>query len=137
MKKSLLESYGLAVCFFTVVCFVIVLGMTLWDGVKLTAPGFTLNSRDWKRHQSDEAFKEYLISEHRYGSEKETYTPPEGAALSQAREQSFAQESQSEKRDGFQDLVRNLIILLINLGVFLAHWRIAARARRNVAPESV
>jgi hypothetical protein len=135
MKKSWLEIYGLAVCFFTVACFVVVLGIATWDVVKIQVPEFTIASSDWQRHQSDELFKESLIDKHRYRDDKkDKYIPPAGKALTEARERSFAQEISSERRDGFQDLVRNLIILFIDLGVFFLHWKIAARARKNESP---
>ena len=131
MKKSWVEIYGLAVCFFTVACFVVVLGIATWDVVKICAPEFTLSSYVWDQHQTDEAFKKKLINEHRYGEEKNTYVPPEGAALTKEREDSLSGAIRSERRGAIQDLVRNLIILLIDLGVFLVHWKIAARARES------
>ena len=56
VKKSLLEIYALAVCFVTVVCFVIALGIGLYDLVELAYPEFSLSSYEYERHQSDEAF---------------------------------------------------------------------------------
>jgi len=131
MKKSLLEIYALAVCFFTVVCFVVVLGMAMWDGVKVAAPDFTIRSHYWEKHQSDEAFRESLVSLRRCGDGKPAYTPPAGADLTKAREESYAQVLRAERRDGFQGLVQRLIILFLDLLVFLIHWKIAARARQS------
>ena len=132
MKRSWLEIYALAVCFFTVACFVITLGIAVWDGVKICAPEFTLDNRDWKKHQTDEAFKESLISDHQYQSEKEKkpYVPPVGKELTEARNRSYSSELTGERREGLQDMVRTLIILLIDMGVFFLHWKIAARERQ-------
>jgi len=131
MKKSLLEIYALAVCFFTVACLVVVLGMAMWDGIQVATPDFTMYSANWIKHQTDDAFREALIAEHRYRDEKSTYTPPTGADLTRAREESYARALLAERRDGFRELVRSLIILVIDMLVFLMHWKIAAGARRN------
>lgn len=132
MKKSLLEIYGLAVCFFTVACFVIVLGIATWDIVRIYSPQFTMSNGDWTKHQSDELYSKALVDENRWRDDKkEKYIPPIGKELAEARERSFAQEIRAERRGGFQDLARNFIILFIDLGVFLLHWKIAAHARQN------
>jgi len=131
MKKSLLEIYSLAVCFFTVACFVVVLGIALWDAVQLSVPEFTLDSDTYEAHQTDEAFRDHLIKQYRPDEVQKTYKPPEGAALSEAREKSFAAEIRSERRDALQGLVQNLIILLIDLVVFIAHWKVGAYARKS------
>ncbi len=133
MKKGWLEIYALAVCFFAIACFVIVLGIGIWDIVKVAAPDFTMHSANWEKHQTDEAFKEALIQASRYDPDKETYVPPEGAALTKAREESYARTIRSERRDGFQGIVRNLIILVIDIVVFLVHWMAAARARQTAS----
>jgi len=130
MKRTLLEIYALAVCFFAVACFVIVLGMAAWNGIALSAPGFTLSSYVWGHHQSDQAFRDYLAGQHRHADEKD-YVPPEGTALTQARERSLALEIQSERRSAFQGLVRYVIILFIDAALFAVHWRLAGRARQS------
>ncbi len=56
MKKSILEIYALSVCFVTLVCFVIVLGIGIYDLIQISNPEFTLNPHEYERHQSNEAF---------------------------------------------------------------------------------
>ncbi|MCK9531218.1 MAG: hypothetical protein M0R77_11770 [Gammaproteobacteria bacterium] len=133
MKRNLLEIYALAVCFFTVACFVIVLGIAVWDGVSVLAPEFTLSNHNWERHQTDEAFRKSLSNENRYREDKDSYKPPEGAALTDARIQSYDQALRAERRIGFQGLARNAIILLLNIALFAIHWKLAARARKNAS----
>lgn len=132
MKKSSLEIYALAVCFFTVACFVITLGLAAWHVVELAAPKFTIAANDYEHHQSDEAYRDWLVSTHS-GSEKTPYVPPEGAALTAAKEKSLAEVVDSQRRRALQDFVQNLFFLFIYVVVFAVHWRIAAHARRNVA----
>lgn len=132
MKKSILEIYALAVCFFNVACFVIVLGLAAWHVVELSVPKFTINSGDYQQHQSDEAFHDWLVRQRNCG-DKTAYVPPEGAALTTAREKSLAQVLFTERRRALQDLIQNLFILCINVVAFAFHWRIAVRARQAVA----
>jgi len=132
LKKGWLELYALLVCFFTVACFAIVLGMTIWDTVKLAAPEFAMYSEVWEEFQSDDAFKARLIRQHsRSDEDKASYAPPEGAALTEAREQGFVMEIQKVRRTALQDLILNLIILLVDVGLFAVHWKIATRARQS------
>ena len=131
MKKSILETYALVVCFFTVGCFVIVIGMALWNLVTITAPEFTLDNYVWQYHQTDEAFKERLVNNHRARTEKQVYAPPEGAALTEAREKSLVHAISAERREATQNLARYFIVLLVDIIVFFVHWKLATRARQS------
>ena len=42
MKRSFVEIYGLAVCFVTLLCFVIALGVGIYDLLQVAFPEFTL-----------------------------------------------------------------------------------------------
>jgi len=123
VKKSLLEIYALAVCFVTVVCFVIALGIGLYDMVELAFPEFSLSSYEYERHQSDEAFMR------RWPKDKKR--PPEGE-ITKLREESYQTELRKEQRSAMQSLVQILIVLVIDVVVFFVHWRLAKRARESV-----
>ena len=56
MRKIVLEVYSLSVCFATIMCFAITLGVALYDVVQFTVPEFSLSSWDVERHQSNESF---------------------------------------------------------------------------------
>lgn len=124
MKKSLLEIYALAVCFVTVVCFVIALGIGLYDLVQLSNPEFTLSSYEFERHQSNEAFTRNWPKDKELPSEEE---------LTKRRKQSYSLALLSERRSALQSLVQVFIILVIDVVVFLVHWRLAKRARESPA----
>ncbi len=130
MKKSLLEIYALAVCFATIVCFVISLGIGIYDLVEITNPEFTLSSYEFKRHQTNDAFWKSCSSSWRK-HDKERTRPPEDE-LTKQRENSFQRALKAEKRDAFQSLTQIVIILIVNALVFLIHWRLARRARETV-----
>lgn len=128
MKKSILEVYALAVCFATIVCFVIVLGIALYDLIEISNPEFTLSSYEYNRHQSNDAFwKSYQCSYDK--KEKETQRPSD-EELTRQRLESYQQAVKSERRGAFQSLTRSSIILAIDIFVFLVHWRVARRARQ-------
>lgn len=127
MKKNLVEVYALAICFFTVACFVIVLGMTAWNVVALSSPEFTINNHIYDAHLTDENYRHWLRQQNQYCTED--YKPPEGAELTKSREINWQHEIRVEQRGALQNLVQNVIVLVIDLLVFVAHWVIARRSR--------
>jgi len=132
LKKSLLEIYALAVCFATIVCFVISLGVALYSVVEIANPEFTMNSYQYNRYQSNDAYWLSRVDDYR-NKEKEMQRPSEDE-LTKQRQEGYRLAIISEKRDGFQGLTKTAIILLIDTVVFLIHWRIARRAREtNIA----
>ncbi|MEW6416991.1 MAG: hypothetical protein AB1480_02595 [Nitrospirota bacterium] len=132
MKKSILEIYALAVCFATIVCFVIALGIALYDVIEISNPEFTLSSHEYNRHQSNDAFwKNYQCG---YDKKDKEMQRPSDEELSRQRLESYQQAVKSERRDAFQGLTRASIILTIDIFIFLVHWRVALRAREtNIA----
>ncbi len=130
MKKTLMEIYALAVCFIAVACFVVTLGIALWDIVEFTVPEFTISQHDYERHQSDESYLEYLSKQHKYT--KENAEPlPAGDELTKAREDSYEFILSSEKRSALQGFFQKLIILIVDAIAFFIHWKIAGKARRE------
>jgi hypothetical protein len=126
MKKSILEIYALAVCFATVVCFVIALGVALFDVIQIAKPAFTLNSQEYNRHQSNDAF---WNNYGQYDPDKKDKKRPADEELTKRRLDSYQQVLQSERRDAFQGITKAVIIIIIDIVFFMAHWRIARRAR--------
>ena len=57
MTRPSVETYGLAVCFTALLCFVIALGVGLYDLLQIAAPEFTLNAYEHERHQSNDSFR--------------------------------------------------------------------------------
>ncbi|MDR2240704.1 MAG: hypothetical protein LBE33_09700 [Zoogloeaceae bacterium] len=132
MKKTILEIYALAVCFVTVVCFVACLGVASYSVVQIANPNFTMHSYEYNRYQTNDAFWKDCGRYYCSDEEKKRPRPPE-AEVTKQREDAFALALASEQRDGYQTLVKTLIVILIDLVVFAAHWVIARRARVNVS----
>ena len=124
MKKPILEIYALAVCFFTVACFVITLGIALYDLIQITNPEFTLSAYQYERYQSNEAFKQslHLNKDEKVLSDEE---------LTKRREEGHTQAIRAERHEAAQSLVQMSLIIFIDLIVFIIHWLLAKRVRQS------
>lgn len=120
MKRTLVEVYALAICFVTLVCFLVSLGIGIYDLIQIMNPKFTISSYQYDRHQSNEAFLE------RWPKEKPR---PGGEELTRLREESYQATLRSEKRGAVQSLTQVLIIIFIDIVVFVVHWYMAKRLR--------
>lgn len=135
MKKTFVEVYGLAVCFFSVACFVIVLGIAIWNIVGAAFPEFTIDSMRYEIHRSDKAFSaqrahpERLYSPDGLQARGFPANDLTGEDLTKARESSWERAVQGERRSSVQSLAKNTIVLLISSFIFWVHWIIAKRAR--------
>ena len=130
-KNGLLGIYALVVCFFTLACFIVALGMAAWDVVEISAPEFTIRNYDYECHLSDEAYIDCYSSDHKYTREKSPITFPEGDELTDKRKSGYAQLLRSERRGAVQGLAQKSIIMLIDLIVFIMHWKLFVRLRRE------
>lgn len=123
MKRGLVEVYALAVCFVTLVCFVIALGIGIYDIIQIVNPEFTISSYTYDCHQSNEAFlKNWLENKPR----------PQGEELTILRKESYQAALRSEKRSAIQSLTMVFIIILVDIVVYIIHWFVAKRARATV-----
>ncbi len=127
MKRTSIEVYALAVCFVTLICFVVTLGMGTYDVIKIVDPEFTMSPYNYERHQSNEAF---------LNSWPKGKPQPRADELTQLREESYKSALRSEKRGAVQSLTMALIVLIIDTIVFAIHWGIAKRASSRVGASS-
>jgi hypothetical protein len=116
MPRSLIQLYALTVCFATLMCLVVVLGLGCYDLVRIAAPGFTV--QEYMLWQSDEHFLTYH-------PDKKNLPEKERASL---REQYRLAALHFERRSALQRFVFEGIILAIDVVVYAVHWRIAQRA---------
>lgn len=131
MKKSVLEIYALAVCFVAVVCFVVALGIAGYSTLEIAKPDFTINSWQYTRHQTNDAFWRDSGGDRDCDPDKKKKERQSELELTKRREDSYAKVLSSEQRDGTQTLVKCLIIMLIDAIVFAFHWVLARRARSS------
>ena len=131
MKKSFVEIYGLAVCFVTLLCFVIALGVGIYDLVQVAFPEFTLNAYEYERHQSNDSFRNAPPVFRSVPRIAEAVPIPEATEdeITRQREDSYRSVLRFERRRAGQSLVMVGIVMLIDVLVFLPHWILARRAR--------
>ncbi len=131
MKKPILEIYALAVCFVTLVCFVIALGIGVYDLIQIANPEFTMNAYEYQRHQSNEAFGRSPRIQLRGVAPGVPIEPtePSEEELTSQREESYQAALRSERRQAGQSLTMIAIVLVIDVLVFLPHWLLARRRR--------
>ena len=118
--RSLIQVYALAVCFFSLMCFVVALGFGLYDLVRIVAPGFTMNQY-WNVATNDQ----YLQI---HPDQKDL---PE-FELTLLREIANQYSFDGERRAAGQSLVFVTIIVVIDAVVFAIHWGIAKRAETRM-----
>jgi len=122
VKKSKLEIYALSLCFVTIVCAAISLGIGIYSMVEIYKPEFTMFSYQYEGHQTNELFLKqqgYKIKTPDLSEEEKT----------EMRLESYKVALNSEARSGTQRLVKVVIIIAIDIIVFIIHWIIAMRAR--------
>ncbi len=131
MKRAAVGVYALAVCFFAAAVFAISLAMAAWDVVEWAAPEFAMDGREYECHQSDDAFRSCHAQREFgfYGGENPAPLP-DGAALTQMREESFNRRINAGRRNAMQGLVQKGILAVIMLALFGAHWRLRRAAAR-------
>src|SRR5690348_4387896 len=54
MRRSAIQIYALAVCFATLMCLVVALGIGLYDAVQIACPSFTLSG--WQPYESNSQY---------------------------------------------------------------------------------
>ncbi len=122
MKKKIQEIYALAVCFVTVVCAVFATGVGLYDLLEIAQPEFTLSAYEYKRFQSNDTFCRDECKNNKMDKRIDEET-------TKKRLSAYEFALKNEQRDAVQSLVKVLIILVIDAGVYLLHWRLAGRSR--------
>jgi hypothetical protein len=122
MGRSIIQIYSLTVCFASLMCLVVTLGLASYDVVRITAPGFSV--QDYMYWQTDDQF---LI----YYPDKKDLPEPERAVL---RENYRRTALENERHAALQGLTFRAIIIGIDIVIFGVHWRIANRAEVRSSP---
>ena len=118
MQRSAVQIYALAVCFASLMCLVVALGIGLFDVVQIGVPQFTMAGAEV--YGSNEQYRLY------YPDKKDL---PE-QQISELRQQALHLAVVAERRAAQQSAVFVLIVLAIDAVVFLVHSRIARQIER-------
>ncbi len=132
--KNLLEVYALAVCFVSVVVFVVISGFGSWAMIEWLAPDFAMSSYDYSCYQSDENYKDCLKSRTYYDKNKEDL--PTGEELTRRRLAKYQNDLVKKQRSGKQGMAVISVVFVIASVVFYLHWTLAKRIRQKVKAES-
>jgi hypothetical protein len=117
--RSLIQIYALMVCFCSLMCFVVALGIGAYDVIEVAAPEFTL-------HGATALYESYQVAP----DPKETRSEAEIAA---ARAEQHRQTVIFTRHSAIQSLIFVGIVCAIDLMVFGIHWWIARREQKAVA----
>lgn len=127
MKKTVIEIYALLVCFVSVVCFSIWLGIGMYSWIGVLSPETTIDSFTYQRHQSNEKFIAVSpMTVTPFEKQRVIQTPeirPE-SILTKNRLDSYAQAFKAEVRTNTQSILRSVIVIVISMFLFLIHWRL-------------
>lgn len=113
MRRSAIQIYALVVCFATLMCFVVSLGLGLYDVVRMTAPAFTLSG--WQASESNAQFVVFWPDKKDLPDEE----------LTRVRQATYHDAVAGERHAAQQSAVFIAIILAIDFAVYIAHWRLA------------
>jgi hypothetical protein len=119
MSRSPIQIYALCVCFAALLCFVIALGIGLYDVVQITAPTFTLS--EFSYYRSNEQYLQFFPDKKGLPADEVTHL----------RLETNREALASERRSAEQSAVFVAIILAIDAAVYLVHWRIARTIERD------
>jgi len=126
--KSKLEIYALSVCFTSVLCLVISLGIGSYALVSINAPSLTMNSYLYNQHQSNETYWKSINRPCHEKDCKETVKPEE-KILTEQREIAFSMAKKNEVRQSLQVLIKSGLFILFSALALFIHWRIARNSR--------
>lgn len=120
MRRSAIQIYALAVCFAALMCFVVSLGIGLYDAVQIAFPSFTLPN--WQMYESN---AQYML----FWPDKKGLPDEQ---IANVRESAYRDALAVEQHAAMQSAVFVAIILLINAGTW-SYW-VFRRQRRKLAP---
>lgn len=128
-KKTVLQIYAAAVCFFSAAAGVISLVGAVHGVLSFSAPEFFMSGEVYGAHQNNRAYVRWLSREERRWSGKPSAPelPEEEEELTALREESFAAKIAEKRHNAARSLVHSLIAVLFCAALFFPHWRLMQR----------
>lgn len=127
MAKNIYQVYLLLVCFFSIVVMTVSSVVTLIDVTEITVPEYAKYS-SLRAYQSDESYKKHLES-----FEPKRTTP---ANLREARLIAKADKIDEIRGNAIQSLFNTLIWLIISSALFLLHWKLFQKEKKDSVQNS-
>ncbi len=117
MKHTIFEIYVYLVCFIALSCGVISLGAGVYSLVVISAPGFMLSEEQVQMHRDNESFVRSY-----YKSKIHEILTDEQITAQRAKNLKIV--INDERRNAIKRFIGSVIVILINIVVFIVHWRI-------------
>jgi hypothetical protein len=121
MRRSLVQLYALAVCFVTLTCFAVALGVGIYDLVQIAIPDFTVSG-------TSEGY--YYATDELFVTSNPLYRDLPKEELTKRREENYRLAVWWERRRAVQSLIYVAIITTIDAVIFVIHWLLVRRERR-------
>lgn len=118
---SLVQVYALTVCFSSLVCLMVALGVGLYDVLQIASPEFTLPG--YEAYSSNESFA-------RLWSDRGLAEPE----LTRVRLAALSDALAAERRAALQSGAFALMVIAIDVVAFAFHWRLGRNTKLS-APE--
>ena len=152
MKNGSYKIYALAICFVTLMCSAITMGVVSYNLVKIATPELTLDSHAYNAHQSIDAFRSSQF--YGFGRPFSAFLPggpfvgrsdvaivgaPEMSIdeipaisddeLEKLRDQSYQSVLRGHRRSAVQNTIRFGIIFMVSLSLFFMQWRLIKKGQ--------
>ena len=125
-KRTFLELYALAVCFINMLIGSIAVGIIIYGAVSVISPELTLASWEYSKYQSND---EFIASRPDTENFSDKFKNMSAQEISRERDVAYRIALKAEQRDGMQSIIRFFIVLLIQIILFIVHWKLAKRQR--------
>ena len=128
VKRTFIELYALAVCFINILIGSIAVGIIIYGAVSVISPELTLSSWEYSKYQSND---EFIASRPDTETFSDKFKNMSVQEISRERDVAYRLALKAEQRDGTQSIIRFFIVLLIQIILFIVHWRLAQRQRSS------
>ncbi|MGI9306902.1 MAG: hypothetical protein ACR2P5_06320 [Gammaproteobacteria bacterium] len=126
-KRTVLQIYAAAVCFFSAAAGVVSLINMSHGALSLAAPEFFMRGEIYGAHQTNRAFVRWHAREDRlWGRDAENAAqrlPENEKELTALRAESFAAAIATERHNAAGSLANSFIAALLCAALFFPHWR--------------
>ena len=127
-KRTFLELYALAVCFINMLIGSIAVGIIIYGAVSVISPELTLARWEYSKYQSND---EFIASRPDTENFSDKFKNMSAQEISRERDVAYRITLKAEQRDGMQSIIRFFIVLLIQIILFIVHWKLAKKQRSS------
>lgn len=129
-KNLIIQIYAYLVAFSAVICLSITSGVAIYSVIGIISPETTLNAWKWEEINSFERFKK---SKKEGCSGENKVTLPDETMLQKVYEDEKRLVMRGEQRGSVQTLIYTSIIMVISIVLFITHWNLGKRLRKEEA----